>query len=99
MLQTLLVWIIVGGIAGWLASLVVQGTGLGVLGDIVVGIIGAVLGGFLLSILFPSSVSFSGLNLTSFLVAFFGAIVLLLILRALGARRLTRYSRAWRRRP
>ena len=41
MLINLLVWIIVGGIAGWLASLLVQGTGLGIVGDIIVGIVGA----------------------------------------------------------
>ena len=43
----ILVWIIVGGIAGWLAGLVVQGTGLGVIGDIIVGIVGALIGGLL----------------------------------------------------
>lgn len=84
MLTTLLVWIIVGGIAGWLASLVVEGTGLGLVGDVLVGIVGAILGGIILSALFPGSVSFTGLNLTSFLVAFVGAIVLLLIARAVG---------------
>lgn len=84
MLTTLLVWIIVGGIAGWLASLVVKGTGLGLVGDVLVGVVGAILGGIILSALFPGSVGLTGLNLTSFLVAFFGAIVLLLIARAVG---------------
>ena len=41
MLINLLVWIIVGGIAGWLASLLVQGTGMGIVGDVIVGIVGA----------------------------------------------------------
>ncbi|HEU5439149.1 MAG TPA: GlsB/YeaQ/YmgE family stress response membrane protein [Ktedonobacterales bacterium] len=90
MLTTLLVWIIVGGLAGWLASLVVQGGGMGLLGDILVGVVGAILGGILLSALFPGSVGFSGLNLTSFLVAFFGAIVLLLIVRLFTGRGLIR---------
>jgi uncharacterized membrane protein YeaQ/YmgE (transglycosylase-associated protein family) len=82
-MQSLLVWVIVGGIAGWLASLALRGTGLGLLGDIVVGIVGAVLGTWLLSALLPGAVSVTGFNLTSILVAFFGAIVLLLIVRAL----------------
>jgi len=86
MLQTLLIWVIVGGIAGWLASLVVEGTGLGLIGDVLVGVVGALLGGFLLSALLPGQVSFTGFNLTSFLVAFFGAVVLLLIIRAVSGR-------------
>ena len=45
----LVIWIIVGGLAGWLASVVVRGGGLGLLGDIAVGIIGAFLGGLVLS--------------------------------------------------
>jgi len=40
-------WIVVGAIAGWLAGLVVQGTGFGLLGDIIVGVVGGLLGGFL----------------------------------------------------
>jgi uncharacterized membrane protein YeaQ/YmgE (transglycosylase-associated protein family) len=46
--MNLLVWIIVGGIAGQLASIVVRRTGLGIIGDFIVGIIGAVLGSFLM---------------------------------------------------
>ncbi len=86
---TLLAWIIVGGVAGWLASLVVQGGGMGVLGDIIVGIVGAILGGLLLSLLLPGSFGFSGFNAGSLVVAFVGAVVLLLILRLIGAGRRT----------
>jgi uncharacterized membrane protein YeaQ/YmgE (transglycosylase-associated protein family) len=82
----LLAWVIVGGIAGWLASLVVRGTGLGLLGDIIVGVIGAFLGGFLLSLLLPGTFSFSGFNLGSLLIAFIGAVLLLLIVRAVNGR-------------
>jgi uncharacterized membrane protein YeaQ/YmgE (transglycosylase-associated protein family) len=81
---TILAWIIVGGIAGWLASLVVEGGGMGVLADIIVGIVGAILGGLLLSLLLPGSFSFTGFNIGSLIVAFIGAVVLLLILRAIG---------------
>jgi uncharacterized membrane protein YeaQ/YmgE (transglycosylase-associated protein family) len=85
----LLAWIIVGGLAGWLASLVVDGGGFGVLGDIVVGIVGAILGGLVLSLLLPGSFGLSGFNLGSLVVAFIGSVILLLVLRALGAGRRT----------
>ena len=45
--QLILIWIIVGAVAGWLAGLVVRGFGFGLVGNIVVGILGAVLGGWL----------------------------------------------------
>jgi uncharacterized membrane protein YeaQ/YmgE (transglycosylase-associated protein family) len=83
----ILAWIIVGGIAGWLASLVVQGTGLGILGDIIVGIVGALIGGFIISLLLPGSFGFSGFNIGSLIIAFIGAVILLLILRLLGVGR------------
>ena len=59
---------------------------MGVLMDILVGIVGAVIGTILLSVLFPDAVSVTGFNLTSILVAFVGAVVLLLIIRALSGR-------------
>jgi uncharacterized membrane protein YeaQ/YmgE (transglycosylase-associated protein family) len=86
----ILAWIVVGGIAGWLASLVVQGGGMGVMMDIIVGVVGAVLGGALLTFLLPGSFAFSGFNLISLIVAFIGAVILLLIIRAVtGARQRT----------
>ena len=85
---SILAWIIVGGIAGWLASLVVKGGGMGVIMDVVVGIVGAIIGGALLSLLLPGSFSFTGFNFTSLIVAFVGSVVLLLVLRAVtGPRR------------
>jgi uncharacterized membrane protein YeaQ/YmgE (transglycosylase-associated protein family) len=78
--ETLLLWIAVGLIAGWLASAVVGG-GYGVIGDIVVGVVGAFLGGFLFRAL-HIGVPFHGLAGTIF-VAFVGAIVLLVILRVI----------------
>ena len=83
----ILAWIIVGGIAGWLASLVVEGTGLGILGDIIAGIVGALIGGFIISLLLPGSFGFSGFNIGSLIIAFIGAVILLLILRLLGVGR------------
>jgi uncharacterized membrane protein YeaQ/YmgE (transglycosylase-associated protein family) len=89
MLGAIIVWIVVGAIAGWLASLVVHGTGLGLLGDIIVGIIGGFLGGLILSLLLPGSYGVSGFNLGSIVVAFIGAVVLLLIVKAFSGRRTT----------
>jgi uncharacterized membrane protein YeaQ/YmgE (transglycosylase-associated protein family) len=77
-IETFLIWIAIGLIAGWLASAVVGG-GFGVIGDIVVGIVGAFLGGFLFRALHIGT-PFHGLA-SSIFVAFVGAIVLLLILR------------------
>ncbi len=88
MLGSIIAWIIVGAIGGWLASLVVRGTGLGLLGDIVVGIIGGIIGGIILSVLLPGSYGVSGINIGSIIVAFIGAVVLLLIVKAFtGGRR------------
>lgn len=77
-LETFLLWLAVGLIAGWLASAVVGG-GFGVIGDIVVGIVGAFVGGFLFRAMGVGS-PFGGLAGTIF-VAFIGAVVLLLLLR------------------
>jgi uncharacterized membrane protein YeaQ/YmgE (transglycosylase-associated protein family) len=81
----LITWLIVGLIAGLLASFVIGGVGYGLLGDIVIGIVGAVFGGWLFSQL-NIKVPFGGLTGTIF-VAFVGAVVLLLILRAVRPRR------------
>jgi uncharacterized membrane protein YeaQ/YmgE (transglycosylase-associated protein family) len=84
--MTILTWIIVGLIAGVLASLVMGGTGYGLIGDIIVGIVGAFVGGWLFAQLGVSS-PWGGLAGTIF-VAFIGAVVLLFILRLIrGARR------------
>ena len=77
-LETILLWAVIGLISGWLASAVVGG-GYGLIGDIVVGVVGAFLGGLLFRQL-GVGVPFGGLAGTIF-VAFIGAIVLLLILR------------------
>ena len=83
----LLAWIVVGLIAGWLASQVMRGGGYGLIGDIIVGVVGALIGGFLASTLLKMPNAVSGINVTSILVAFVGAVILLAILRAVGGRR------------
>jgi uncharacterized membrane protein YeaQ/YmgE (transglycosylase-associated protein family) len=90
----LLTWLIVGLVAGLLASYVVGGIGFGLLGDLVVGMIGAIFGGWLFGAL-GVTLPFSGLASAIF-VAFIGAVLLLLILRALRPR--WRGRPMWRRR-
>ena len=72
--------IIVGLIAGWLASLVMK-SGTGLIGDLIIGVIGGFIGGFL-SQLFLGANLMSGINIISIVTAFVGAIVLLAIVRA-----------------
>jgi uncharacterized membrane protein YeaQ/YmgE (transglycosylase-associated protein family) len=73
------IWfILIGLVAGWLAGQLVKGGGFGVVGDIVVGVIGALLGGFLFSSL---GVSLGGGLLGSIIVATIGAVLLIFILR------------------
>ncbi len=78
-------WIILGLIAGWLAGLIMRGGGYGILGDIILGIVGALVGGFLSSALL--GVDVTGFNVTSLLIAVVGAIILIAISRALSPRR------------
>lgn len=83
-IETVLLWAVVGLISGWLASAVVGG-GYGLIGDIVVGVVGAFVGGYLFRQL-HLTVPFGGLPGTIF-VAFIGAVVLILVLRLI--RRIT----------
>jgi uncharacterized membrane protein YeaQ/YmgE (transglycosylase-associated protein family) len=77
----ILVWIIIGAIAGWLASIVMRtNRSQGLLADIVVGIIGGLIGGFVLNALGVGG-AVTGLNLGSVLTAFIGAVILLALLR------------------
>jgi uncharacterized membrane protein YeaQ/YmgE (transglycosylase-associated protein family) len=80
----ILAWIVVGLIAGWLASQVMRGGGYGLIGDIIVG---AVIGGFLAATLFHMPDAVNGINVTSILVAFVGAVILVAILRAVSSGR------------
>jgi uncharacterized membrane protein YeaQ/YmgE (transglycosylase-associated protein family) len=77
----ILAYLVVGLIAGWLAGMAMGGRGFGILGNIVVGIVGALLGGFVGSFLFGWDVT--GINVGSIVLAFLGAVLFLLILRAI----------------
>ncbi len=78
-------WLILGLIAGFIASKVVNKSGEGVVTDIILGVVGAVVGGFLFSLLGAAPVT--GFNIYSMFVAVVGAIVVLLIYHAVVGRR------------
>ena len=83
----ILSWIVVGLIAGWLAGVVVKGGGYGCVGDIIVGVIGGLLGGWIASHFFHMGDPMSGINLPSIGVAFVGAVFFVVILRLVRGRR------------
>jgi len=77
-LVTILIWIVVGGVAGWLAGLLVRGGGFGLVGDIILGIAGAILAGWLLPTL---GISLGGGIVGAIIAALIGAILILLVIR------------------
>ena len=82
MLEALIIALVVGGIAGWLAGLLVQGTGFGLVGDIVVGILGALIAAWL----FPRlgiALALGGGVIGAICLAFIGAVILLVIVRVI----------------
>jgi uncharacterized membrane protein YeaQ/YmgE (transglycosylase-associated protein family) len=85
----ILVWIIVGGIAGFVASKVISGKGMGLLWDIVVGILGAFLGGWLAGLV-GIPVSTGTFTVSGLLAAFVGAVILLVVFRTLTRRGMLR---------
>lgn len=79
MLINLILWIVLGAIAGWLASLIMgRNAQMGLLANIIVGIVGALIGGFIMNFFDQSGTT--GFNLWSLLVATLGAILLLFLL-------------------
>ncbi len=79
-LETLLVWLLIGAIAGWLAGVIVKGFGFGLVGNIVVGILGAFIGGWLFGALGIGA----GYGIVSAILgATVGAVVLLLVIKLL----------------
>ena len=78
--ELLLIWLIIGGIAGFLAGLIVKGYGFGVFGNVIVGIVGAALAG----IIFPRLGIFTGSDVVgSIMSATIGAVIMLLLVRFL----------------
>jgi uncharacterized membrane protein YeaQ/YmgE (transglycosylase-associated protein family) len=77
-IESIIIFLIVGAVAGWLAGMVVKGRGFGLVGDIIVGIIGALIAGWLL----PRLGIYIGAGIIGQIIeAFIGAVILLIILR------------------
>jgi uncharacterized membrane protein YeaQ/YmgE (transglycosylase-associated protein family) len=85
--MSILSWIVVGLIAGWLAGQVMRGGGYGLIGDIIVGVVGGLIGGWLATSVLHIGAEVNGINLESILVAFCGAVVLLVLMRVFGGGR------------
>ena len=83
--MSIIVWLVLGLIAGFIASRIVESSGNGVIIDIVLGIVGAVVGGYLFTLFGAAPVT--GFNLYSLFVAVVGAVVVLLIYHAVIGRR------------
>ena len=77
--MNILIWLISGIIAGWLAGVIVKGRGFGIIGDFIIGLIGGVIGGWLAGLLGLSTSGWLG----QVLVAAGGGVVLVLIIRAI----------------
>ncbi len=81
MLTNIILWVILGGVAGWIASMIMKTDAeMGAIANIVVGIVGAVLGGFLLNLV--GVTGDTGFNFWTLLVAILGAVVLLFVVGA-----------------
>lgn len=73
-------WIVLGLLAGWIAGMIMRGGGYGIIGDMVLGILGAIVGGWLTGMLLGRDMV-NGFNIESLVVAVIGAIVLIAISR------------------
>ena len=79
--DTILVWILVGLVAGFFASHLALGHGLGIVGDVIAGVVGALVGGFLAGVFHWSITIVGHPILSAMVIAFIGAVVVLMILR------------------
>ena len=85
--MSIIAWIVLGAIAGYLAGFFVRGDeGLGVIGHIVLGIVGALVGGFLAGVLFNTDPINGALDVSSIVVATIGAIVTVVVVNAVSGR-------------
>jgi uncharacterized membrane protein YeaQ/YmgE (transglycosylase-associated protein family) len=85
--MSILAWIVLGAIAGYLAGFLVRGDeGLGIIGHIVLGIVGALVGGFLAGALFNSDPINGALDISSIVVATLGAVITVVVVNAVTGR-------------
>lgn len=80
----IILWIIFGALVGWIASMIINSEE-GLVWDIVIGILGSIIGGFIMNLVGENGVG--GFNLYSFLVAILGACVLILIVKVLRVKK------------
>jgi len=89
--EQIITWVVIGLIAGFMASVFVRGRGMGLLGNVIVGLLGALIGGFLFSVLnvqvSPSLAGTINIRLIDIIVAFVGALIILLLITPLYYRR------------
>ena len=79
----ILSWIVMGGLAGWVASMIMKkNSSMGIIGNIIVGIVGAFIGGFVVNLVGGYGVT--GFDFRSFLVALLGAVILLAIINIIS---------------
>ena len=83
--DTILVWILVGLVAGFFASHLALGHGLGLVGDVIAGVVGALVGGFLAGVFHWSITIVGHPILSAMLIAFIGAVIVLMFLRVFNA--------------
>ncbi|HXN92164.1 MAG TPA: GlsB/YeaQ/YmgE family stress response membrane protein [Candidatus Sulfotelmatobacter sp.] len=88
---TILIWCLVGLVAGFLASRVALGHGLGLFGDVIAGILGAFLGGFLAAVFHIKVEVFGFPIISKMVVAFAGAVILLMVVRVFSGGRMRRH--------
>jgi len=85
--MSIIAWIILGAIAGYLAGFLVKGDeGLGIIGHIVLGIVGALVGGFLASVLFNTKPIDGAFDLSSIVAAVIGAIIVVVVVNMITGR-------------
>jgi uncharacterized membrane protein YeaQ/YmgE (transglycosylase-associated protein family) len=84
---SIIAWLVLGAIAGYLAGFLVRGDeGLGVIGHVVLGIIGAIVGGFLAGLLFNKDVINGPLDISSIVTAVIGAVIVVVVVNAVTGR-------------
>jgi uncharacterized membrane protein YeaQ/YmgE (transglycosylase-associated protein family) len=84
--MSILAWIVLGLVAGWLAGMIMRGGGYGLIGDIILGILGALVGGWLTSLVSGADITLA-FDLPSLLIAVLGAVILIALSRALSGHR------------
>jgi uncharacterized membrane protein YeaQ/YmgE (transglycosylase-associated protein family) len=86
--MSILAWIVLGLVAGWLAGMIMRGSGYGIIGDIVLGILGAIIGGWITGAVLGRDMV-NGFSIETLLVAVLGAVILIAISRLFTGRRAT----------